>query len=95
MGDHRITCTQKPRADTPVSGITDYGNHLKGWIRSRAITIANARGGDTYFTNEDGTRAKARIEGYPPNEFLQTAADWTSRNNLGNLPPCPPGLSRG
>ena len=94
MGDYRITCTWKPRADTPVSGITDYGNHLERWIRSRDFAVALTQIGHTFFANEDGTRANARREGNPPNEYLQALADWTSRNNLGSLPPCPPGLSR-
>jgi hypothetical protein len=94
MAESKITCTWKPHANSPVSGITDYGNHLQGWIRSREIAVALHRNGHGFFTEEDGTRGYARREGVPPNEFLQTAADWTSRNNLGNLPPCPPGLRR-
>lgn len=92
LSEHQITCVLKQDPNNPSSGITDLGNPGVGWIRKRQEIISNIHRGDVYFTMEGGKRALVTIQGVAPNEYLQTIADKSSPNNLGNLPPCRAGL---
>jgi hypothetical protein len=95
MAEHQITCVVTQNSQDRSSGITNLGNHRVGWIRTRQEIINNIRHRDIYYILEGGRRAELTIQGTSPHEFLQTVTDWSSPNNLGNLPTCPSGLRSG
>jgi hypothetical protein len=85
MAERRVRCTGKDKAH-----ITSLGNKGESWSPiARPNAIAEIKAGtNSYYVEEAGYRTKVEVRGTPPNQFLETVADATHKNNLGKLPDC-------
>ena len=81
MAHRQITHVSKDYLDN----ITEVGvrNH---WRQSVPVTVYKIRGGiESYFVHEAGSPVGVNVVNANP-PHLRTDADWTSKNNLDNLP---------
>lgn len=85
----RITCIKKPHPDSPFEHITDVGG--VGWTLSVPDVIKRIDTGfEQFFVNVGQTEVNVETVhplGYRP--YIKTLPDWTKKDNLLSLPPCP------
>ena len=85
MAEYKVTCvTTKHKSDT---GITHIGSGSSRWTTEDAIRQLKART-TQFYTEVGGTRVRVVVSGSPPNEYLRTDPDKTTKNNLLELPNC-------
>lgn len=85
METHQVTCIIKN--DDSNTGIVSIGSGSHRWTTANAIREIKS-GATSFYTMAGGVRAAVVVEGTPPNEYLTTDPDQTTKNNLLSLPTC-------
>ncbi|EPZ52543.1 PF13031 family protein [Bacteriovorax sp. BAL6_X] len=86
MTFRQITNVQKDINDN-IIGVCNSGNY---WSPRRATeVISDIKSGNyDYFVNVNGKKVDVLVKSNGGSEYLTTAPDNYSSNNLDNLPPC-------
>ena len=84
MATYQITCVTREHNSGTIIGI---GSGHKRWTKASAIREIQS-GATSFYTTAGGVKAAIVVQGSPPNEYLRTDPDLTTKNNLENLPTC-------
>jgi len=84
MARHKVTCIVTKNDDDTI---TKIGSDKLRWTTKQAIEEIKDKT-SSFYTKIDDDTANVIVKGTPPNEYLATDSDTSTKNNLLSLPRC-------